>query len=91
MPEFVAVARINGPGVVGRGEIEDAVDFEDGGADVDAVAERAGFARAFAADNDGGRGGAEAAASAAAAGSGSQFGDPGQSQILDVRLIDLSE
>src|SRR5204863_6588726 len=67
MPEDVAVAGVDRPGVIGSGEIERAVDLENGGADVGVAASAAGVARALAADDGRGAAAAEAAAPAASA------------------------
>ena len=51
VPEVVAVARVDRPGVVGRGEVEDAVDLQNRRADVGVAAADRRVARAFAADD----------------------------------------
>ena len=50
VPELAAVARVHRPGVVGRGEVENAVDRENGRADVRTAA-AARIRCAFAADD----------------------------------------
>ncbi len=87
VPQLAAVARIHGPGVIGRGEIENAVDFQDRGANIGVAA---GLGRAFAAND--GRGSAAARVHRPAAIEPCRDArDPRQRQVLDVRLIELRQ
>ena len=98
-PQLASVARVEGPDVVGRCDVEDTVDLQDralhlgGGSGGE-------LSGALTADDDGSRGRAAEAAtsakSATAAGgrrgiAGGQAGGPGEREVLDGRLVDLFE
>ena len=95
MPQHAAITRIDSPGVVGGGEIENAFHRQYRSLDAGAAAEAArSLARTFPAD-DQRRPRIEAAPSAAkatpATGAVGDVRGPGQAQVLDVGLIDLGE
>ena len=93
VPQLASIARVHGPRVVGRREIEDAVHLQNRRADARAAA--ADLAGSFAADDHRRSSPANAAESAASAthvaGTGRHLADPCQREMLHRRLVDLRE
>ena len=81
VPDFVAVARIHGPGVVGRRDVNDAADLQRGTFN---ICERVGFQRPDAVDD-------EVRTGPAPLRPGHQLAAPRQGQILDRGLIELRQ
>src|SRR5580704_3617961 len=86
MPQFVAVASVHGPRIVGRREIQNAVYFENRRANVGSTtAARGRFGLRDTTDDDGSR------SASAAARSARNAAHPSEGQVFHVRLIDLRQ
>src|SRR6185437_10050720 len=81
VPDFVAIAGIHGPSVVGSGGVNDAVDLQRGTFN---IRQRVGFQRPDAAYD-------EIRTRPAALRPTQQFAAPSQGQILDRGLIELGQ
>ena len=101
LPEQSAVACVHRPHVVGRGDVQDAVDLQDGALDAGAEAAPTELAGAFPSDVRRGRGTAAAPTEPAAAKSSAAGArirrpriharDPGERQAPDVARVDFLE
>ena len=91
MPQLAAVARIDGPDVVGRGDVEHAVHLKNGALDARRAAD---LLRALTADDDrrtAATATAPTEAPSAGAGTGGEPAHPAEREVLDGGLVDLRE